>query len=332
MTDADGDVSFELPLGEYVAIVSADGYVTATEEFILDEEGEIEVNEVNLTDIDDVIVPTGNLVKALLITDFELVDAINLGTASLQTEVLFCQGVITDPADCNELTDAAVVTAGGFDDYQGVPFFTFPDIDLDDLLQEFGIFLFAAQVPVGDYTICTGVEVTWDDDGDPLTPPVNYDAGFNCENESSLQAVGTDLADFELAEGQITVYEDETTIVVNVFSSVDVFVYDSTGGVATPILGAEVCLYEDAAMTILIGCQFTDADLTAGTLDDGWARFFFVGDLFDTTTLTSSASAAGFDNESFTFEYSLLGDLLGDGELVDTDPAFADSLHGLDPN
>ena len=194
------------PLGDYVAVISADGYVTATEEFTLDMAGEVEVNEVNLEEVDVIgETPMGTLVKGLIIPEFDMVQGILDGTISLNTEVLFCDGVITDTTDCDEPTDAAAVVSGGFDDYIAPddPFFPFGD--LDDALQDFGVFLITAEVPAGDYTICMGVSLTGDLDADPLTPDATLDGGFNCENESNLQIVGTDLEDFELAEGQITV-------------------------------------------------------------------------------------------------------------------------------
>ena len=69
------------------------------------------------------------------------------------------------------------------------------------------------------------------------------------------------------------------TIVINIFSSLDVYVRDDETD--APIAFAEVCLYEDSEQTILIGCTETDAD--------GMARFFFVGDLFEDSTFTSNA-------------------------------------------
>lgn len=47
-TDADGDVAFGLPAGDYFAVINADGFELAVEEFTLDED-ETEINEVNLT-------------------------------------------------------------------------------------------------------------------------------------------------------------------------------------------------------------------------------------------------------------------------------------------
>jgi hypothetical protein len=166
------------------------------------------------------------------------------------------------------------------------------------------------------------VQITWDEDGavGPLLP-VNYETGFACENESDLQIIGTGLDDFELAEGQITVEEDMTTIVVNIFSSLDVYVRDDETDL--PIEFAEVCLYDDSAMTVLIECVETDAD--------GMARFFFAGNVFEDTTFTSSASAEGYEDESFTFEYSLFTDLEDGGGLVD-DALTADVIQSLDPD
>jgi hypothetical protein len=304
-----------LEAGCYFFVVSAEGYETfvSTEECL--EPGETLNNPIDLVSIVDAT-PTGNLIKALVIPNDVIVDQINDGVASLQTEVLFCQGVITDPADCNELTDDAVVTHGGFDDYQGVPFFTFPDIDLDDLLQEFGIFVFAAQVPVGDYTICTGVEITWDDDADPTTPDVELDSGFNCENESDLQIIGTGLDDFELAEGQIVVEEDMTTIVVNVFSPLDVYVRDDETDL--PIAGAEVCLFDSDDM--LVSCAVTDAA--------GIARFYWVGD--GTYTANADATFLGYESEATVFTYNIFDDIDNGGPIDDA--LTADVVQSLDPD
>jgi hypothetical protein len=166
-----------------------------------------------------------------------------------------------------------------------------------------------------------GVSLTGDLDADPLTPDATLDAGFNCENESNLQIVGTNLEDFELAEGQITVYEDEVTIVVNIFSSLDVFVRDDVSDL--PIAGAEVCLYEDAEMTVLVECKTTD-----GT---GLVRFFFVGDLLEDATFTVNSDATGYEQEATTFEYSLLTDILDGGDLID-DADTADVIQSLDPD
>jgi hypothetical protein len=110
------------------------------------------------------------------------------------------------------------------------------------------------------------------------------------------------------------------TIVVNVFSSLDVYVKDDESEL--PIAGAEVCLYDDSAQTVLIDCVETDVD--------GLARFFFVGDLFEDTTFTSNASADGYESEATTFEYSLLTDLDSNG-LVD-DATTADRTQSLDPD
>jgi hypothetical protein len=328
MTDADGDFEVELPLGDYVAIISADGFVTATEEFTLDMAGEVEINEVNLTDIDEVVVPTGTLVKGLIIPDFALVDGINSGALSLNTEVLFCEGVDLDPEDCDEGIDAAVVVHGGVDNYVD-PDNAFFD-DLDDTLQQFGVFTISAEVPVGDYTICMGVSITGPDtdpavdadgDGDPTNDVFNLDAGFHCEDESNLQIVGTSLADFELAEGPITVVEDSYTIVVNVLSSLDVYVIGSD--TQAPLEFVEVCLYDDEAMTVLIDCVETDAD--------GMARFFLVGDLLDDTTFTSNADGrdVGYEQEATTFEYNVIDDIIDGGPFDTGFPS--DANQSLDP-
>jgi hypothetical protein len=48
-TDIDGDIAFGLPAGDYVAVITADGYEFTTEAFTL-EDGEMEVNEVDLVE------------------------------------------------------------------------------------------------------------------------------------------------------------------------------------------------------------------------------------------------------------------------------------------
>jgi hypothetical protein len=166
-----------------------------------------------------------------------------------------------------------------------------------------------------------GVTISGDLDADPATPDTSLETGFSCESESNLQIVGTDIADFDLAEGPITVVEDSWTIVVNIFSSLDIYVRDDVSNL--PIAGAEVCLYEDAAQTMLIGCETTD-----GT---GIVRFFFVGDLLEDATFTVNSEATGYEQEATTFEYSLLTDIEDGNGLVD-DATTADVIQSLDPD
>jgi hypothetical protein len=260
---------------------------------------------------------TGTLFKALIIPDFDIVNAIEAGEASVNSQVLFCEGIVIANDECDEPTDAAVVVHGGYD--TDVDFGNFES--LEGLLGSFGAFLFTADVSVGDYTICTEVSISGDLDDDDLTPDMTLDTGLNCEHESSLQIVGTPDVEgsdpnFELVEGQITVHENMATLVVNVFASVDVFVLDDE--IDQPIADAEVCLYEDGDLTGTPVCITTDAN--------GMARLFHVAD----GTYTLNTVAAGYDAEMTTLDYTIVGDVTN-GRAVD-DALTADVIQSLVPS
>jgi hypothetical protein len=321
VTDAEGNVSFDLPLGDYVAIICATGYECATEEFTLDEEGEVEINEVNLTPIAGEE-ETGVLAKVMIFPEIivpqpegppitiDVGAGINDGSISLNSEVIFCEGIITDTADCDSVFDDAVVAFGGLDDNLD------PDLPLDltDLDPNLaGAFVFAADVATGDYTICTSVSITGDFDGDPLTPDTTIGYDDLCETESDFQFhAALDGSTIEPVTGQITVLADTATVVVNVFASYDVLVTDNTAA-ALPIPGAEVCLFD--AANVELACEETGAD--------GIARFFGVDD----GTYTTSASALGYEDESDTYVYTLAGDLASDGGI--DGPGTVEQHHAL---
>ena len=122
MTDADGDFEVELPLGDYVAIISADGFVTATEEFTLDMAVRLKSTRSTSRKSMSSVRPRWARSSRPSSSPIRLHRGRHplRGDFTLQSEVLFCEGIITDTEDCDEPTDAARVVHGGFDDYVAI--------------------------------------------------------------------------------------------------------------------------------------------------------------------------------------------------------------------
>jgi hypothetical protein len=301
ITGPDGEVVFAVPAGTYtVTIVSVpDGYsndAVADEVTVAAGDAVTVVNDISQAPLEG----EGVITKALDLGP-DLGAEVLAGNFSLNSVVWVCEGVIMDPNECDDLTDDAVVAHGGFDDYAGSGW----------------VFEFSADVPAGQYTICTAADVTGDFDADPLTPDETLANEFRCEwtGLHSVNAIGA--APVFDRNGPFFVFDGLETYVPNDFEaglvgSLEVYVKDDVTDAA--IAGATVTLFDDEGNFV-----------AEATTDASGLVSFAVG----AGTYTSTATAAGYETESATIEYSPVDDIFTGG-LAD-DFTTADLVQSLDP-
>ncbi len=272
-TGANGTVTFAVPAGEY-SIALEDlpaapyGYVytgeTGDSEIFVDANGATTVTNILTLQIAE---GTGTLTKILE----------NKGDyVSLESEVYFCGAYI----DCNANT--AIVVAGYGEQGNAVD-------------------TVSADVPAGEYQICTSVTITYEGGATLST-------GLQCEST---------VEDEEGNEMPIIVLDGEETVVYNDFDAqtagwLDVNVRDDDTDAA--IVGAEVCLYD--ADGDLVECDTTNAT--------GDAEF-----LVGAGTYTVNVQSDLHEQEASVIDYSPAAD--AEDGTVDEVGVDADVIVALDP-
>jgi hypothetical protein len=326
VTDAEGDLEVTLPLGDYVAIITAEGFVTATEEFTLDEAGEIEVNEVNLEGDGGGPVEEGSLTKTfvdsagnpideLLVTvtdeagnvtevgpvDDEgsfTIDPINFGTYEL------CWTDISDDTDLVQFIDGCETIT--VPDAEGNE-----DVVVNNTLEMFAV-LDVCVVDEESDAALAGASVIAIVDGEIVATGVTgangeaellIDAGVDTDedgvdDEDTLVEVSASATGFTTSEGAVTIASEDADEACG---------FDATTG-GTTIGTAD----------ILLGLDTIDTTQVVGVLKtvefDGVAQEGLFVELLSITDGTTDCTAG-------TVVASGLTDAAGEVELVDPTPA-----------
>jgi hypothetical protein len=312
MTNSTGTVTFAVPAGTYDVTIESlpDGFTcTMGEDNSCTDTGVAVASGDAVQITNDVfqapLAGQGILTKFLDLGDFN--DGVIAGDFSLQSDIWFCSGVISNPDDCDDITDDAFVSHGGYANTND----TYSPYDFE----------FSHVVPAGQYSICSEVTLTGDfDDSGTVTPDEQIVLEPTCESTGSIGTYDAGTDTWTYADAPIIVQDGEETYVVNnllteTSGPVDVFVGDAA---ANPLEAATVTIRDADGNIVAQG----DTD------SDGWYSF----DL-PAGTYTVTASDATFEDQTAVKDYDQATDAANGGldDPVTGDPSTADYSLLLDP-